>query len=249
MRFARLRMEKRHNYLRKVCETATSMFIANDKCSVNALILAGSADFKTDMEKSQMFDPRLSNKVVKVVDVSYGGVNGLNQAIELAQEAMTGFKYVQEKKLISGFFSDISQDSGKVVYGISETMAQLEAGTLEQIICWENLNVIRLVLKNKETDSLSTMYVHPEKVDDQSLYKDRRSGEELEMVSDEPLNEWLVENYMKFGAQLQLVTDKSSEGFQFVKGFQGIGGFLRFKLEQEHFMPSNNHYEDEDDFI
>lgn len=35
-------------------------------------------------------------------------------------------------------------------------MAQLEAGTLEQIICWENLNVIRLVLKNKETDSLST---------------------------------------------------------------------------------------------
>lgn len=71
-------MEKRHNYLRKVCETATSMFIANDKCSVNALILAGSADFKTDMEKSQMFDPRLSCKVAKIVDVSYGGINGLN---------------------------------------------------------------------------------------------------------------------------------------------------------------------------
>lgn len=87
-----------------------------------------------------------------------------------------------------------------MVYGIAETMAQLEAGTLEQIICWENLNVIRLVLKNKETDSLSTQYVDPEKVDDQSLYKDRRTGEELEMVSDEPLNEWLVENYMKFGA-------------------------------------------------
>lgn len=51
------------------------------------------------------------------------------------------------------------------------------------------------------------------------------------MVSDEPLNEWLVENYKNFGTQLQLVTDKSSEGFQFVKGFQGIGGFLRFKLE------------------
>ena len=54
------------------------MFIANDKCSVNALILAGSADFKTDMEKSQMFDPRLSCKVAKIVDVSYGGINGLN---------------------------------------------------------------------------------------------------------------------------------------------------------------------------
>ena len=54
------------------------MFIANDKCVVNALILAGSADFKNDMEKSQMFDPRLLVKVVKIVDVSYGGENGLN---------------------------------------------------------------------------------------------------------------------------------------------------------------------------
>lgn len=115
-------------------------------------------------------------------------------------EAMTGFKYIQEKKLISGFFSDISQDSGKVVYGINETMAQLEAGTLEQIICYENLNVIRLVLKNKETEALTTQYVNPEKITDQSLYKEKKTGDELEMVSDEPLNEWLVENYMKFGA-------------------------------------------------
>lgn len=71
-------MEKRHNYLRKVCEEAARIFIANDRVTVNGLILAGSADFKTDMEKSAMFDPRLLNKVLKVVDVSYGGENGLN---------------------------------------------------------------------------------------------------------------------------------------------------------------------------
>ena len=43
-----------------------------------------------------------------------------------------------------------------------------------------------------------------------------------------PFNEWIAENYDKFGATLVFVTDKSSEGFQFVKGFGGIGGFLRF---------------------
>ena len=31
LRFARLRMEKRHNYVRKVAETAVSLFISNDK--------------------------------------------------------------------------------------------------------------------------------------------------------------------------------------------------------------------------
>jgi len=94
------------------------MFIANDRCTVNGLILAGSADFKNDMEKSNMFDPRLLAKVTKVVDVSYGGENGLNQAIELSQEAMVNLKYVQEKNLISRFFSDIAMDTGKVVYGL-----------------------------------------------------------------------------------------------------------------------------------
>lgn len=57
LRFARLRMEKRHNYVRKVAEVATQMFISNDKVTAAGLILAGSADFKTELSQSDMFDP------------------------------------------------------------------------------------------------------------------------------------------------------------------------------------------------
>ena len=57
LRFARLRMEKRHNYVRKVAETAVQMFITNDKSNVAGLVLAGSADFKTELSQSDMFDP------------------------------------------------------------------------------------------------------------------------------------------------------------------------------------------------
>ena len=59
MRFARLRMEKRHNYVRKVAEVATQMFISQDKVNIAGLILAGSADFKTELSQSDMFDPVL----------------------------------------------------------------------------------------------------------------------------------------------------------------------------------------------
>lgn len=57
MRFARLRMEKRHNYVRKVAEVATQLYITNDKPNIAGLILAGSADFKTELSQSDMFDP------------------------------------------------------------------------------------------------------------------------------------------------------------------------------------------------
>merc|ERR1712128_301100 len=73
LRFARLRMEKRHNYVRKVAETATQMFISHDKVNVQGIVLAGSADFKNDLAQSDIFDQRLVAKVLKTVDVSYGG--------------------------------------------------------------------------------------------------------------------------------------------------------------------------------
>lgn len=41
-----------------------------------------------------MFDPRLACKIIKIVDVSYGGENGFNQAIELAQESLANVKFV-----------------------------------------------------------------------------------------------------------------------------------------------------------
>lgn len=63
LRFARLRMEKRHNYVRKVAETAVQLFVSNDKVNVAGLVLAGSADFKTELSQSDMFDPVCSHGI------------------------------------------------------------------------------------------------------------------------------------------------------------------------------------------
>jgi peptide chain release factor subunit 1 len=87
LRFSRLRDEKRHNYVRKVAEHAVQHFITNDKVNVTGLVLAGSADFKTELGQSDMFDLRLAAKVIKVVDVSYGGENGFNQVCAVLSRA------------------------------------------------------------------------------------------------------------------------------------------------------------------
>ena len=70
------------------------LFISNDKPNCSGLILAGSADFKTELSQSDMFDSRLQvfddelfklkllffqAKIIKLVDISYGGENGFNQ--------------------------------------------------------------------------------------------------------------------------------------------------------------------------
>nr|Q9GR88.1 RecName: Full=Eukaryotic peptide chain release factor subunit 1; Short=Eukaryotic release factor 1; Short=eRF1 [Polyandrocarpa misakiensis]BAB20047.1 putative eukaryotic petide chain release factor subunit 1 [Polyandrocarpa misakiensis] len=231
LRFARLRMEKRHNYVRKVAETAVQLFITNDRPNVTGLVLAGSADFKTELSQSDMFDQRLQVKILKLVDVSYGGENGFNQAIELSAEVLSNVKFIQEKKLIGRYFDEISQDTGKYCFGVDDTLKALEMGAVEILIVWENLDTMRYVLKNHTTDEEKILFLKPDQEKDKTHFTDKDTGVEMEMVESCSLLEWFANNYKKFGSTLEIVTDRSQEGSQFVKGFGGIGGMLRYRID------------------
>ncbi|KAG7007975.1 mannosyl-oligosaccharide glucosidase [Physcia stellaris] len=243
LRFARLREEKRHNYVRKVAELAVQNYITNDKVNVAGLILAGSADFKNDLNQSDMFDNRLQSKVIKVVDVSYGGENGFNQAIELAAETLSNVKFIQEKKLIGKYFEEISQDTGRVCYGVDDTLKALEAGAAETLIVYEDLDVTRWVLKSS-TGSEIVLHTLKAQEADREMFMDKETGQEMEIVDQGSLLEWLAEKYKDFGAALEFVSDRSSEGNQFVKGFGGIGAMLRYNLNFEQLAE----FDDEDEF-
>ena len=153
-RFARIRTERRHNYLRKVAETATACFITNDRPNVKGLILAGSAEFKNDLQKSDLFDPRLQPIVLKLVDISYGGENGFNQAIELSTDALRSVKFVHEKKVIGKFFDEISKDTGKYVFGLKDTLEAMENGSIDILIIYENLDFIRMELRDNSDSNV-----------------------------------------------------------------------------------------------
>ncbi|RYR54092.1 hypothetical protein Ahy_A06g029360 isoform A [Arachis hypogaea] len=161
LRFARLRMEKRHNYVRKTAELATQFFInpATSQPNVSGLILAGSADFKTELSQSDMFDPRLQAKILNVVDVSYGGENGFNQAIELSAEILSN----------------------------DDTLKALEMGAVETLIVWENLDINRYVLKNATNGEIIIKHLSKEQETDQSNFRDATTSAELEVQEKMPL--------------------------------------------------------------
>ncbi|OAD65992.1 hypothetical protein PHYBLDRAFT_178482 [Phycomyces blakesleeanus NRRL 1555(-)] len=250
LRFSRLRDEKRHNYVRKIAELAVNFFVSADKVNVAGLVLAGSADFKTELSQSDLFDIRLQAKVVKVVDVSYGGENGFNQAIELSSDALSNVKFVQEKRLIQNYFNEISQDTGKYCFGVDDTLKALELGAVESLIVWEDLETNRYVLRDIEGVE---HIIHPTKQEEkgreflQDKCAEAAPNSEMELIEVKPLLEWFSEKYKDFGATLEYITNRSQEGSQFVKGFGGIGGILRYRVNFEALTyESDEFYSDED---
>jgi len=229
LRFARLRLEKRHNYIRKVAEVATQLFITNDKPNVSGIILAGSAEFKNMLNSSDLFDPRLQTIVLKVLDVSYGGENGFNQAIELAADSLRDVKFIREKKLLAQYFGEISKDSGKYCFGVKDTLSALELGAVSELIVWENLDINRYVLRNPVTQADLVKHYNPKQEGTPDSFKE--NGVDLDVKEKTPLLEWLANNYKQFGCALNFITNKSQEGSQFCKGFGGIGGLLRYQVD------------------
>jgi len=253
LRFARLRLEKRHNYIRKVGELATQFFIPNgERPNIKGLIVAGSAELKQDLTSdSELFDQRLAAITIPpLLDISYGGEMGFNQAIELASNTLKNVKLIQEKKLISSFLEEVAQDSGMYCFGIKETIQGLEAGAIETLIVWENFEMMRVVIRNPHTDTLETKFLTREEMKDPTLYKDPETNVDLAIEQEQCFLDWIVMQYKSFGSKLEFITDRSQEGNQFVKGFGGVGGLLRYKLAFDLLdEPEGDAEESDEDFM
>lgn len=158
-----------------------------------------------------------------------GGENGFSQAIELSADTLSNVKFVQEKRLISAFFDQVSQDTGKYVFGIKDTLYCLEMGAVETLIIWDSLEASRYTFSSS-SGGQEVKILTKEQETDPKYFKDKATGQDLDVVEKEPIIEWLANNYKKFGCALEFVTNRSQEGSQFCRGFGGIGGLLRYAV-------------------
>ena len=155
VRFARLRVEKINNYITLMSAAATQTFIKNDKVIVKKIIIAGSAGLKTKFLES--LDPRLSEKVIKTIDVPYSGEQGLDHAIQASVDVLKDNRIIQESNNISELFTELSKNSGLVIYGEDEILSKLNEGVVKKLIVYEKIDEKKMdtfieICKDKATE-------------------------------------------------------------------------------------------------
>lgn len=230
VRFARLRVEKRNNYVRKVAEQAQHLFLpAGDQPpNIVGLVIGGPADFKTELAQSKLFEPKLEQIIVQpMLDLAYGGENGFVQAIEMASGALGDAKLVAERRVISKLLDEMGHEGGKYAFGVEDTLMALQNGAAEFMLVWEELPLRRVEVIKMGSDQTEIKHVSPSEAD--LLHK--ANEKELSVMSDIPFVDWVVENYKDFGTRLELVSQNSPEGMQFCQGLGGVGAVLRFPLD------------------
>jgi len=54
------------------------------------------------------------------------------------------------------YFDEISRDTGRYCFLVDDTLRALEIGAVEVLICWENLDVVRHVLKKPGAETIDS---------------------------------------------------------------------------------------------
>ena len=111
---------------------------------------------------------------------------------------------VQEKCLIGKYFDEISQDTGKYVFGVEDTLKALEMGAVEILIVWESLDINRYTLKNSVTGETVLKHLNKDGEVDQNNFRDPSSNAELEVQDKVSLLEWFANEFKILAVLLNL---------------------------------------------
>jgi len=199
LRFARLRMESRANFVRKAAEAINKHYIdsSNNKVIVQGIILAGNAEFKNILAESDILDQRIKNKIIKILDVAYGEKQGLYEAIQLSKSFLAGIPYIEEKACLTRFFNTIATHGDMVCYGVKTVLnALFNMNIIDELLIWDNSQI-----------------THP--------------------ITNELLVDFMVNNHKQMNIKLHLLSNNTAESQQFIRGFGGLCGILRYPFSFE----------------
>jgi len=128
--------------------------------NVRGIILAGSADLKTQLRTSGLLDPRIDESIVRVVDVCYGGESGFYEALTLSRDVLSDAQYMQQRETLQRFFEHVATSEGRCAFGAQEVLQALEMNAVSELIAWDELP-LRLadVLPEGKTHVLRLFYL------------------------------------------------------------------------------------------
>lgn len=259
-RFERLRREAIHNYLTKVAENAKSVYLNNQQhglANVDGFILSGSANLKQELIKSDLLGLQMQTKILRTVDVSYGGDNGLKETLRLCTDLFADIKLTQERQLLEEVFSQINFSSStnqadyvSYAVGVDETSLILkeDPGLIDRLIIWDNLTTKRYVYQKRDKELIVITANDEEEAQKKlKILINENTNEQIECIDEMNFLDYLTERYKELNIHLHLVTDRSVEGQQFRLGFGGCITLLRYPISASIFDTINNNNENEID--
>jgi len=221
-RYARIREEAKHDYMKKLGEAASDIF--KKEKDLKGVIIGGPGPLKEKFNGDSFLDYQIKGKVLGVVDTSYTGMPGLHELVERGEDLIKEASAVRERHLMENFFGHLQKDDGLAVYGIDEVKQALEYGAVNTLLISEEFDWLRVKLKCS-CGHLMERDTKPDK----KHFNCPKCGNEMTIEDEVELVDILSDKAKGSGTEVEIVSTETREGVQF-KELGGVGGILRFRI-------------------
>jgi peptide chain release factor subunit 1 len=218
-RYERLIEESIELYYKRVGEYMDRYYVN----SVKGVIIGGPGPTKENFVKMKPFNYQI--KVLGVVDTGYTEETGLRELMGKSGDIIGEQEAIKERVLIDRFMHEVVS-GGLAIYGEANVREALLSGKAGTLLVSEGLKYSRVrtscnSCKDEKGTNLKEGAANPDTCE--------KCGGRLSIVSKVDLIDDLMALAEKGGIKIEIVSEDTSEGAQFLQSFYGVGAFVRYR--------------------
>lgn len=221
-RYARIREGMLNDFLKNVGEVASAKF--KEQKDLQGVIIGGPGPIKEEFSEGKFLDYDLKNKILGLVDTSYTGEYGLNEALEKAEELISQASVVKEKKILDRFFEELGKDTGLAVYGLEHTIKSIESGNVELVLVSEKFDY-ELTHLECSCGNEKTKLLRPA---EKTVQRCEKCGLMMSVKASKNILDEIMNKADSMGTKVEMISEDTPKGEQ-LKELGGVGAILRYK--------------------
>lgn len=232
-RFERLREMELNDYYNRVANTTKEYFI--DIYPIKGLIVSGPGPTKENFINEEYLEYRLQNMILATLDTSYAGSEGVRESFARAQDVLTDFRMVEEKKLVEKLFHDIHQTNGLATYGLNEIIDLMQRNVVNMVLITDDTNLRKIDITCKRCQHVQSEIVERPKVISRTqdfLSKPCPNCKSMDLESSErDIVDYLALIADTVGTKIEVISGSTEHGAM-LSSIGKVGAFLRYNPNQ-----------------
>lgn len=228
-RFQKLREMELTYYYNRVAEITKEYFV--DIYKVKGLIVSGPGPTKEDFVNGGYLEYRLQNMIIATLDTSYSGSEGIRESFAKADEILSNFRMVEEKKLVEKLFGHINSHSGLGTYGLAEVLGLLKNNVVETLLITDDIDLHVVTAgcrrcKNAQEEIVSRPEVIPKKTEMTGRPCPGCGATDFE-TAEKDIIDHLALTGAQTGTKIEVVSGKTEHGAM-LASLGKVGAILRY---------------------
>jgi peptide chain release factor subunit 1 len=233
-RFERQIEENEKMFYRRISATVNELYLEME--DLRGIFIGGPGQSKDKFVSDESLDYRLRDKILGVVDLGYGGREGIRALIEKIKDKIEDVKYIREKQVMQRFMKEISTDSGLASYGLEEIQKALNYGVVDTLLLSDKLDLynVKSECSNcgySESASVKELNLESHSSDIGEDSCPQCSSNSFGIVGKISIIEELGEIGESTGAEVDILSTETEEGEMLYSTFGGIAAILRYKID------------------